>query len=178
MKRIILVSTVVFLLLTGCSKSNNSKTGGTETIETTLYGTGPYYAMGFSFSDGKLVSTNSNPVPDITIIADVDIDGTIRRLMLQAENLKNSFYKYGIYGSSAEAESAFKSLTSASVAEWKEIADTLKPNQIWLYRSATEHYTKFRVISTVAEQRNGTAYGSCTFQWAYQPDGTLTFPAE
>jgi hypothetical protein len=98
--------------------------------------------------------------------------------MLQTDNFKDSFYKYGVYGNATAAETAFKSLTSATVTQWQEIADTLKPNQIWLYRSGTEHYAKLRVISTVAEQRSNVAYGSCTFQWVYQPDGTLTFPAQ
>ncbi len=162
----------------GCSKSNVSNTGGTETIETTLYGNGPYYALGFYFAEAKKLSTLGNPVPDITLIADTDIDGTIRQLILQSENFKNSFYKYGEYADAGAAESAFTGLTSASVTQWLASADSVKANQIWLFRTSADTYAKFRIISTVAEQRSGIAYGSCTFQWKYQPDGTLTFPAK
>lgn len=176
MKRAILLPVTLLLLLTGCTKSTGSKSAGTATIETTLFGSGPYYAMGFSFSLAKEVSTLDDPGPDITLIADADIDGTIRRLMLQTENFKNSFYKYGEYLSAGDAETAFKNLTSASVSQWQAIADTVRPNQIWLFITGTDHYAKFRIISTLAEQRNGNAYGESTFQWVYQPDGTLAFP--
>lgn len=178
-KYILIISVILAIVTSGCSKSKEIKHSGSETIETTLYGNGPYYALGFSFSLGQKISTLKDPGPDITVIADVDIDGvTIRRLMLQTENYKNSFFKYGEYSSASEAESAYKNLTSATVSQWSEQVDTLKANQVWLFRTASENYAKFRIISTVSELRSGTPYGACTFEWEYQPDGTLTFPAE
>jgi len=53
----------------------------------------------------------------------------------------------------------------------------LKPNQIWLYRSGTERYAKIRIISTKLDITKDPDYAECTFEWVYQPDGTLTFPA-
>jgi hypothetical protein len=178
MKKYVLIISVLLLVLAGCKKTNEMKQSGTQTIETTLYGTGPYYALGFSFSLAQKISTLDDPGPDVTLLADVDIDGTIRRLMLQTDNFKNSFYKFGEYPDATAAESAFTSLKSASVAQWSEVADTVRANQIWLFRTASEKYAKFRIVSTIAEQRSGTAYGSCTFEWSYQPDGTLTFPGK
>jgi hypothetical protein len=56
------------------------------------------------------------------------------------------------------------------------MADPIKDNQVWIYKSGTETYTKFRIISTVNETRSNVPYGECTFQWVYQPDGSTTFP--
>jgi hypothetical protein len=177
-KSLFLILIVSFLMHTSCTK-DEIPVSGNQTIETTLYGSGPYYAYGFSFSQGKEISTLDDPGPDITLLADVDIDGkTIRRLMLQTENLKNSFNKYGTYPDASSAEAAFNNLTSANVTQWVEWVDTLKVNQLWIFRTGEEHYAKFRIINTLAEQRNGTAYGECTFEWDYQPDGTLTFPGK
>ena len=172
--------TVLLLLsfLTGCKKDNGSEYTGTFTIDNSLYGMGPYYALGFSFSLGKEVSTLDDPGPDITLIADVDIDGTIRRLLLQTENFKSSFFKYGQYSDAASASAAFNNLASVTVPAWVESGENIEPNQIWIFRTSTEHYAKFRVISTLAEKRSGNAYAECTFEWVYQPDGTLTFPVK
>lgn len=178
MRRFLAISVIVLSFFTGCGKEGGSKSSGTTTIYNTLYGTGPYYALGFSFSLGREVSTLGNPKPDITLIADEDIDGTIRRLLLQTENFKNSFYRYGQYSDAAEASAAFRNLVSASVPAWEESGENIAANQIWIFRTGSEHYAKFRIINTVAEKRNGKAYAECTFEWVYQPDGTLTFPAE
>jgi hypothetical protein len=178
MRRILVLILLFFIFLPGCKKDEKSELSGTFTIENTLHGAGPYYAMGFSFSLAGEVSTLDDPGPDITLIADVDIDGSIRRLLLQTENFKNSFFRYGQYTDAASAGTAFKNLTSASVSAWEEWADTVEPNQIWIFRTSAETYAKFRIISIVAEQRSGTAYASCTFEWVYQPDGTLTFPGK
>ncbi len=188
MKRNVLIISVLILAFSGCKKNNEISQSGTETIETTLTfdnTSQSYYSMGFSFSLGQKISTLSDPGPDITLIADVDVDGiTIRRLIIQTESFENSFYKYGEYSSASLAESAYKGLTSATVSQWSEQVDTVKANQVWIFRTSPDndvlnmHYAKFRIISTVAEMKSGIPYGACTFEWAYQPNGTLTFPAK
>jgi hypothetical protein len=61
------------------------------------------------------------------------------------------------------------------VTQWVVWADSLKPNQVWLYKSGNDHFSKLRIVSTVSEVRNNWNYAECTFEWVYQPDGTLTF---
>ncbi len=178
MRRLLAISVIFLSLFTGCRKENGSANSGTSTIYNTLYGTGPYYALGFSFSLGRELSTLGDPKPDITLIADADIDGTIRRLLLQTENFKSSFYMYGQYPDAAGASAAFTNLVTASVPAWEEWGENIAANQIWIFRTSSEHYAKFRIINTVAGKSGGTAYAECTFEWVYQPDGTLTFPAK
>ena len=177
MKRVSIILLAIFLILTGCKKDKTPSLSGTVTIDNNLEGndkTG-YYAYGFSFVLAKKVSTVDNPPPDITI----DNDGTPANLVLQANNFKDSFYKAGEFADATAAQQAFKNLTSLPVpqpAYWSEWAYLIKPNQIWIYRSGTEHFSKFRIISTNSEPRVPRDFAECTFEWVYQPDGSLTFP--
>ena len=157
-----------------CKKDDTIPTSGTAKINNILtYNSTQqaYFAYGFLFSKAELVSTIGNS-PDIT----VDSDGT--NLFLQASNLKNSFYKYGEYSDEASAIQAFKDLDEVNVTQWLEWASSIKQNQVWIYRSGSEHYAKIRIISIKAEVRDNRDYAECTFEWVYQPDGSSTFPAE
>jgi hypothetical protein len=173
-KSLFIILPLLILIQASCKKDNTPDNSGTVTIDNTTLFAQTYYVYGFLFSEGKEVSTLDSPPPDIT----VDSDGT--NLLLQANNLKNSFYKAGEYPDASSAETAYKNLTTASIPEtnWLGLAIPLKKNQVWIYRSGTNHYAKFRIISTIAEIRSERNYAECTFEWAYQPDGTLTFPGK
>ena len=173
MKRLALIL-VVLITLASCEEEVKVRTAGTDTIDNTTYTGSTYFVYGFSFSTGKLVSTESNPGPDITVY--VNKLNTPYTLTLQANNLNPSFYKAGEYADEAAAKTAFNDLKSFTSTQWTEMAGPIAPNQIWIYRSGDEKYTKLRIISTVNEIRQLIAYGECTFQWVYQPDGSLTFP--
>ncbi len=169
---------IVFLLaiflMDSCKKDGNTETSGIATIDNTRSLGQTYYVYGFLFSAAKKVSTLGSPPPDITI----DSDGT--NLLLEADNLKDSFFKVGEYNNEASAVTAFNNLTTVAVSEseWQGLAIPLKENQVWIYRSGTDHYAKFRIISLIAEIRSGNNYAECTFEWDYQPDGSLTFPGK
>jgi hypothetical protein len=173
MKRLVIILTTVFLLLS-CTKKESARTSGIDTIDNVTYFSTTYYNYGFSFSKGALEVTTKNPGPDITIY--VNVDNVTPRLTLQSNNFKPSFYKAGEYTNENDAKAAFDNLLTFSADQWVEMADPLKDNQIWIYRSGSDIYTKFRIISTVNETRENIPYGECTFQWVYQPDGSTTFP--
>jgi hypothetical protein len=176
MKRIVFLSLVVFSIISGCTKTESTRTSGTDIIDNITHFSTTYYAYGFSFSEAKLVATTTTPGPDIVLYVNSDVPPG--RLTLQANNLKASFFKVGDYTDEAAAKSAFDNLKTVSVSEsqWLESADPVKDNQVWIYRSGNNTYTKFRIVSTVNETRNSVPYGECKFEWVYQPDGSLTFP--
>lgn len=173
MKYKLILLLAILPISNGCIK-NGSRYSGSATIDNTLYGNGPYYALGFSFDLAQKISTLNVPAPDVTI----DNDGTLYNLILQSNNYENSFAKEGEYDDEASAKNAFNELISPENPVWVVWADSLKPNQIWLYRSGTARYAKMRIISTVSEVRDNRNYSECTFEWVYQPDGTLSFPAK
>lgn len=162
----------ILLLQVSCKKDDAIPTSGIATINNITEFSTTYYVYGFLFSEAKLVSTLDKPAPDIT----VDSDGT--NLLFQTNNFKNSFYLFGEYAGEAAAKAAFDNLASANVTQWEGLAYPLKVNQIWIYRSGTEKFAKIRIISTIAELRSGRNYAECTFEWVYQPDGSLTFPVK
>jgi hypothetical protein len=167
---------ILVTLLSGCTKVEKTPTSGTVTIDNTTYQSTTYYYIGFSFSKATLVSTTSNPGPEILVY--VNSSGTPSRLTLQANNLKPSFYKLGDYTDEAAAIIAFNDLKTISVTQWTDMADPVTPNQVWIYRAGNDTYAKFRIISTVNEIRLNIPYAECKFQWVYQPDGSLTFPGK
>jgi hypothetical protein len=174
MKKVLFSVLAIILGLSGCTKKEDTRTSGTDTIDNITYFSTTYYTYGFTFSAAKLVSTNLNPGPDITLY--VNVDNVTPRLTLQSNNLKPSFFKVGEFSDATAAQTVFDNLKTVSASQWTEMADPIANNQVWVYRSATDTYTKFRIVSTVNESRSGTDYGECTFQWVYQSDGTLTFP--
>lgn len=177
MKKVAISLLTIFLIISGCTKKESTRTSGIDTIDNITYtGSSTYFVYGFTFSEAKLVTTNANPGPDIAIYVNVD-NGT-PRLTLQSNNLRASFFKVGDFADAAAGQSAFDNLKTVSATQWVDMADPIKDNQVWVYRSGADTYTKFRIISTVNEPRQGIDYGECTFQWSYQPDGSLTFPGK
>jgi hypothetical protein len=176
MKRHLLILLTIFLVLSGCTKKEKTRTSGIDTIDnTTLFST-TYYQYGFSFSGANLVKTYPGPF-DIAIYVNVDTPGS-PRLTLQSDNLKPSFFKVGDYADEAGAQAAFDNLKTVTVTDWQDMADPINDNQVWIYRSGTTKYTKIRIVSTVNETRSAVPYGECTFQWVSQPDGSETFPGK
>ncbi|TAL60799.1 MAG: hypothetical protein EPN88_15430 [Bacteroidetes bacterium] len=176
MKRFLFIITIFLSILSGCTKVEPTRTKGIDTIDNITYLSTTWYVYGFSFSRAKLISTSTNPAPDITVF--VINDNPPFRLILQANNLKPSFYKVGDFADETAAKSAFDNLNTVSVTQWADMADPINVNQVWIYRSGSDNYTKIRIISTVNEPRKGMDYGECTFEWVYQPDGSSTFPGK
>jgi hypothetical protein len=178
MKKIIYIISLLLIVSAGCSKKEQVSTSGTETINNTTYMSATYYVFGFSFSTGKQVTTLTTPGPDITVFVNSDLNSS--RLIFQANNLRPSFYKAGEYTDENAAIAAFNNLKSVQASSWLDLAEPVNPNQIWIYRSGEDKYSKIRIISTLIEKRQNLGqeinYGECTFQWVHQPDGSLTFP--
>jgi hypothetical protein len=176
MKRAFYILLVIIIAVSSCTKVEKKRTSGIDTIDNTVHQTTTYFQYGFSFSQAKSVSNLANPGSDIIVY--VNVDTLPSRLTFQANNLKPSFFKLGDYADEAAAKAAFDNLKTVSVSQWTDIADPINANQVWIYRSGSDTYTKIRIISTVNETRQGVIYGECTFQWVYQPDGSLTFPGK
>jgi hypothetical protein len=161
-----------------CKKDETPPTSGTVTIDNTTILDQTYYVYGFLFSEAKKVSTLDDPADVITISAEVNINNEITRITFNANTYKESFFLSGEYSDATSASLAFKNLTSFSNPQWIDPPVTVKLNQVWLFRTTQNKYAKIRVVNTVAEKRNNIPYAECTFEWEYQPDGTLTFPGK
>jgi hypothetical protein len=175
MNRRFYIILLLFLLPAACKDPDlriDPDTSGIATIDNTLYGTGPYYAIGFNFAGAFKVSSMATTKPDITL----DYDEGSGIFFFQTNSGINGFHLAGEYPDPALAKEAFDNLISFNVSNWELWANPLKVNQVWIYRSADEHYAKIRIISLSAEDLDPKDYAECTFEWVYQPDGSLTFP--
>lgn len=176
MKRSIYILLAILIALSACTKVEKTRTSGTDTIDNIVHHTTTYFVYGFSFSQAKLVSNLGTPGSDIIVY--VNVDNLPARLTLQANNLKPSFFKVGDFADETAAITAFNNLKTFSASQWTDMADPINANQVWIYRSGSDTYTKIRIVSAVNETRQTVPYGECTFQWVYQPDGSLTFPGK
>lgn len=176
MKRIVLILVVFCSILQGCTKTEATRTSGTDTIDNTTHFSSTYFNYGFSFSKAKLISTIDGQGYDISLY--VNTDNLPYRITLQSDNLRPSFYKVGDFADEPAAKTAFDNLKTVSVSQWQDMADPVNANQVWIFRSGNNNYTKIRIVSTINETRQSIAYGECTFQWVYQPDGSSTFPGK
>lgn len=177
MKRQLTVILLLFLAIAGCDDPDNPgkiATSGTVTIDNTLYGTTNYNAIGFNFAAAEKVSSLARPAPDLLL----ELGGALDPFILQTGTGLNGFYLQGEYGDEAAARQAFENLKAPVVSGWEEWANPVRPHQVWVYRSADEHYAKIRIVSTFSEERTPRNYAECTFEWVYQPDGSLTFPGK
>jgi len=172
MRKWIYILPILAVSMSSCRKEDVIPVSGTVTIDNTTRLGQTYYVYGFLFSQAKLVSTLNKPRPDIT----VDSDGT--NIFFQADNLHDSFRKAGEYSDAVAATAAFDTLTAKGSSVFLGLASPLIANQLWIYRSGSDCYAKIRVISTISEERDGHTYAECKFEWAFQPDGSLTFPGK
>ena len=177
MKRIALSILFILLALTGCKKNNGPRYAGTMMINNEAVDQN-YSVYGFSVPTVQKVLNLSNQQDVITIQPDFDVNYNVRRLFFASNNLENSYFRFGQYNDGTSASQAFKNLSSFTIPEWTQMGDTIKANQIWLFKTSEEKYAKLLIISTFSEKRANMPfpYAECTFEWVYQPDGSLTFP--
>jgi hypothetical protein len=165
----------VMLVLSGCDGKDGT-TSGTVTLDNALYGSGPYYALGFSFEKGKTVSTLSTPEPDITIQAGALTQGGPVVPFMIANTFEPAFALAGEYSSENTALDAFRNLKSVGSVSYIEMGAPLKANQVWVIRTEGKKYAKIRTIEVTIDAQASPPYALCRFEWVYQPDGSATFP--
>lgn len=171
MKQLTYITLALVIILAGCKEDEKFRTSGTDTIDNVRYKSTTWFTYGFSFSTGKLVSTETSQ-PDIT----VDTSLTERPNVLLSGRAGTSFHKFGDYPDEASAKAAFEGLKTVTATTWEDWANPVLPHQVWIFRSSLEKYTKIRIVNIVQRKEQGIPLTELTFQWVHQPDGSLIFP--
>lgn len=177
MKQLFTGIIVILLLLLSCCGEKDPANAGTVTLTNELYGTQLYYSNGLYFKTGRVISSLSDPEPDLTVEAGVPEGSTEVEAFLSGNTLEPPFSLIGTYGTESEAKTAFRALTSFGTITYKYFGNPLAANQIWIMRTRDETYAKIRIIDVELDTDQEPDFASCTFEWAYQPDGTKTFPS-
>ncbi len=162
-------------VLASCDKEPENINAGQFTIDNTLYGNGPYYAIGYSFEQGRELQTNEAPGPDITVHAKTDAQGTVSGAYLDTPNLTASFALAGDFNSVTDAKSFFDDLLTLGNYSWMLFADGISENQVYVFETRKENYVKFRIIDLVLDDNGDGPYAEVTIEWRIQPDGSTTF---
>ncbi len=175
----IISALAVILLFSGCG-GEDQRTSGTITLTNELYDAGSYYyAMGFSFDEAKEVPTLPDAYrADIKLIAGAVQDGGPVVAFLSANTLNPPFALTGTYASESAARSAFTALTSVGSHTWTDLAAPLEANQVWVMKTRDATYAKLRIISVTLNSAAVPPTATCTLEWVWQPDGSVTFPGK
>jgi len=176
----LILSGIIFLsLLTTCRKEEKTKLSGESVISTKLYGTGPYYTYGFSFSTGKNYPYPGTSSVRIDLVAQAltDPQGNLTGVVLASPDNDKAFYTNGTFGDSSSALAFFSSYTEAETTTFSPLSDTIVANQVLTYRSVVPTYAKILIPSVRFWPDNLTGqYAEIAFRWVYQPDGSPLFP--
>lgn len=166
----------VMLLITGCTKDDR-RLSGTITLTSELYkADNYYYALGLSFAEGKAVPTLPDADrADISLGAGPVGGGSVVAYF-SANTYRPPFGLEGDYAGAAEARKAFDNLKSVGSYNWEDMAYPLAANQVWVMKTRDAKYAKMRIIRVTLETREGKPFASCELEWAWQPDGSPTFP--
>lgn len=167
---------ILLLVPQACEKDEEIPLSGTASIDSKLTFDDKrqtWVTYGFLFSGAKKVPFPGNVEPDITIYSDES------SISLMSGNYLDSFYLQGTYSDAASAANAFDGLTAVNPAllTWTGLAAPLTEGQIWIYRTDSEQYAKIRIIGIETGTFEEREYVSCTFEWAFQPDGSTNFPS-
>jgi len=160
------------LLAVSCEKEGGGSGGGEFTIDNTLYGYGPYYAIGYSFGQGSKISTMESPGPDITVHARTDAEGNVSGAYIDTPQLTESFALAGEFDTEEEAKNFFDRLTGPVSYTWSSYAGDVKKNQVWLFKTSGEDYVRIRIISMLLSDTAEGPYVEMTAEWSMLPAGT------
>jgi len=178
-KRISLPTAIVLIIalfIVSCDKDPESRYSGEFTIDNTLYGLGPYYAIGFSFEEGKTLQTIGTPQPDITVHAKTDAQGSVSGAYLDTPNLKESYALAGDFNSAEDAGNYYDNLLEVGNYTWLLFADDISEHQVYVFKTRNDNYVKFRIKDLVLQDIDDEAFVEVTIEWRIQPDGSTTFP--
>ncbi len=162
--------------LNSCEKDPGKIYAGEFTIDNTLYGYGPYYAIGFSFEEGKKTETDRSPEPDITVHAKTDAHGNVLGAYLDTPNLTESFALAGEFDNEQESKTFFDNLLNIETYTWMSFADDISEYQVYVFKTREGNYVKFRIRDLDLEDTGNGPVAVVTIEWRIQPDGSTVFP--
>lgn len=162
-------------MVVSCDKEPGKTNAGEFTIDNTLYGFGPYYAIGYSFELGCELKTSDSPPPDITVHARTDAQGNVSGAYLDTPNLTESYALARDFNTSAEAKDFFDNLLQVGTYTWVLFADGISEYQVYIFKTREDNYVKFWIKNLVLDNTADGAYAEVTIEWRIQPDGSPTF---
>lgn len=135
--------------------------------------------VGFSFSHGKSVTipNSENIIPDILILAHIDMNGNVLGVFFGAESYRPAFYLVKEFSQSDSALTFYNNLLEVPDSNYQELALPVNLNQIWAVKTNENKFGKILILNTEAKY-DSVALNYKTvakFKWKYQPNGSRSF---
>lgn len=164
---------ILLLLLTGCPSGPEPSHSGEITLSSELFGTVSWYVQGYRFETEEYLNyPGTGDVPDLLLENLRRPDGQIVATGFSSPGNLHAFLLKGTYASPSEAGSAYDALLSAdTLSAYSDISDTLRENQLWLFRTSEGRYAKILVEDiTSAIGLSGSPHYEVLIRYRYQPD--------
>ncbi|MFZ5941446.1 MAG: hypothetical protein ACOYXB_12815 [Bacteroidota bacterium] len=168
-----LISLFLLFLLPGCPSGPDQTHSGEIILSSELFGTLTWYVQGYRFETEEYVNyPGTSDVPDLLLENLRRPNGDIVATGFSSPGNLHAFLLKGTYASPSEAGSAYDALLAAdTLSSYSDISDTLRVNQLWLFRSSEGRYAKILVEDiTPAIGLSGTPHYEVLIRYRYQPD--------
>lgn len=170
---ILIILSILFCF--SCRKDKTEvKTSGEVTLSSEIKGTETnYYVEAFSFSKGTTMqfSITSGSKPDIVLENNLETNSA----NISSPSNLEAFYLANEFASLEEAQTFYDNLKTFSNATFVATANDIKAYQVYVFQTLSGKYAKF-LIKNLQHMDGNPDYVDIIIEWAYQPNGTATFP--
>ncbi len=138
---------------------------------------------GFSFSRADVITfpNNYGILPDFSVLIQVDVEDSIVGVFFaNFGEYRPTFMLMKETTSSDSAHAYFQNLKNVSRTDFTHLAIPVKANQVWVVKTQDNKFGKMLILSTsvlrdTSTPTNPKLNGEATFEWVYQPNGTISF---
>jgi len=183
MKKLPVFLWIIGLMVASCSKKDEPvPVSGTVTLDSRMYfnsETQNYYMYGFDFDLANKVKYErmvSGAGTDLVLSALPGVGEGPEGGYFTSPHNEEAFYLAGSFGSSEDAGDFYHSLQSFALPVFDEWANPVLPDQVWIIQTKEMTYAKLWIRSVEVAGPSGDEYVECSFEWTYQPDGSMFFP--
>jgi hypothetical protein len=178
-KRVFIFSVLLLFAFSGCEKEESPDTSGEATLTSDRFLEGLTYSIyGFSFEQGKVIKYNpagEGIIPDFFILPKTGTGGQSTGALLDSPNQNKSFSLTAEFSDSSLALQYFSEYKNIIDSNYVFLADPLKENQVWTFRTTANKFGKILIKDVKAFVKDTENYAETTFLWEFQPDGSLYF---
>jgi len=165
--------TGLIFALPSCTGDKGGEYSSEVVLSSELLGSLTYYVNGFSFETGEFIPyPGSSGLPDLVVENYRNNEGEYIAAAFSSPGNNSAFLLKGEFNSSEAAKSAYEALLVAdTVSYYMETSDTLRINQVWLFKSESGHYARM-LINDIEKiyGTGGVAYFEITLTYRYQPE--------
>lgn len=172
---------LVIFILVSCKKDNTEPLKTNEiTLSSQIFGTQPYYSKGYSFEKQEFINRiSSGSDIDIYLNEMLNAQGELIGVQFTTNIIGESTFGYYLNEESEnlqEAETFYINYREAVFPEYESLTDTIKPFQVYTFKTWKSNYVKFFVKDVrVVKSSDIADFIEVDIKYFIQRDGDDTF---